>query len=69
MTYLTQPLVDFAADQARPGLTQSEAPAVLAQPLMPIGEPMLALFNPARWPAACVDMQAVLQARSTERSR
>lgn len=69
VTYLTQPPVDFAADQARPGLTQSEALAVLAQQLMPVVEPMLALFDPARWPAVWVDMQAVLQARSAERSR
>ena len=69
VTYLTQPPVDFAADQARPGLTQSEALAVLAQQLMPVVEPMLALFDPAHWPAMWSDMQALLQARSAERSR
>lgn len=69
LTYLTRPPVDFAADQARPGLTQSEALAALAQQLDPIAAPMLALFDPARWPAVWVDMQTVLQARSAERSR
>lgn len=69
VTYLTQPPVDFAADQARPGLTQGEALAALAQQLMPVVEPMLALFDPARWPAVWSNMQAVLQARSAERSR
>ena len=69
VTYLTQPPVDFAADQARPSLTQSEALAVLAQQLDPVAAPMLALFDPARWPAVWMDMQTVLQARSAERSR
>jgi hypothetical protein len=69
VTYLTQPPIDFAADQARPGLSQSEALSQLARQLVPLTGAMLALFEPARWPAAWVDIQAVLQARSAERSR
>lgn len=68
-TYLTRPPVDFAADQARPGLSQSEALSDLAGRLTPVAGEMLALFEPTRWPAAWADMQAVLQARRAERSR
>lgn len=69
VTYLTQPPVDFAADQVRPGLSQSEALSELAQQLAPITGDMLAMFESARWPVAWVDIQAVLHARSAERSR
>lgn len=68
-TYLTRPTVDFAADQARPGLSQSEALRDLAGRLTPIAGEILALFDPARWPVAWADMQAVVQARRAERSR
>jgi len=60
--------VDFVADQARPGLSQSEAPSQLARQLAPVTREMLALFEPACWPATWADMQAVLHARSAERS-
>lgn len=69
VTYLTQPPIDFAADQARPGLSQSEALSQLARQLAPITGDMLALFDPARWPTTWADIQAVLQARSAERAR
>jgi hypothetical protein len=69
VTYLTRPPIDFAADQARPGLSQSEALSQLARQLAPIAGDMLALFDPARWPATWADIQAVLQARSAERAR
>ncbi len=67
--YLTRPPIDFAADQARPGLSQSEALRDLAARLTPVAGEMLALYEPARWPAAWDDMQAVLQERSQERTR
>lgn len=67
--YLTRPPSDFAADQARPGLSQSEALRDLAARLTPVAGEMLALYEPARWPAAWDDMQAVLQERSQERTR
>lgn len=69
VAYLTQPPIDFAADQARPGLSQSEALSQLARQLAPITGDMLALFEPGRWPAAWADIQAVLAARSAERAR
>lgn len=69
VTYLTQPPIDFAADQARPGLSQSEALSQLARQLAPITGDMLALFEPGRWPATWTDIQAVRQARSAERAR
>jgi len=68
-TYLTRPPVDFAADQARPGLSQSEALSDLAGRLTPVIGEMLALFEPARWPATWADMQTVLQTYRAERSR
>lgn len=64
-----QPPVDFVADQARPGLSQSEAFSQLARQLAPVTREMLALFEPACWPVTWADMQAVLHARSAERSR
>lgn len=69
VTYLTQPPIDFAADQARPGLSQSQALSQLAQQVAPIADAMIALFDPACWPVVWTDMQAVLHARSAERSR
>lgn len=67
--YLTRPPIDFAADQARPGLSQSEALRDLAARLAPVAGEMLALYEPARWPAAWGDVQAVLRARRAERTR
>lgn len=69
VTYLVRPPVDFAADQARPSLSQSQALSELAQQLAPVAGEMLALFEAARWPAVWADMQAVLHARSAARSR
>lgn len=69
VAYLTRPPIDFAADQARPGLSQSEALSELARQLAPIAGDMTALFEPGRWPASWADIQAVLQARSAERAR
>ena len=67
--YLTRPPIDFAADQARPGLSQSEALRDLAARLAPVAGEMLALYEPARWPAAWDDVQAVLRARRAARTR
>lgn len=67
--YLTRPPIDFAADQARPGLSQSEALRDLAARLAPVAGEMFALYEPARWPAAWDDVQAVLQERRQERTR
>lgn len=69
VAYLTRPPIDFAADQAHPGLSQGEALSELAQQLAPVTEEMLALFDPARWPAVWADIQAVLHARRAERAR
>ena len=69
VAYLTQPPIDFAADQARPGLSQSEALSQLARQLAPIAGDMPALFAPGRWPSAWADIQSVLAARSAERAR
>lgn len=68
VTYLTRPPIDFAADQARPSLTQSQALSELAQQLAPVAGEMLDLFEAARWPAVWADMQAALHARSAARS-
>ncbi len=69
VTYLNQPPVNFAADQAQLGLSQSEALGELARQLAPITGDMLVLFEPARWSAVWADIQTVLHARSAERSR
>lgn len=63
VTYLTRPPVDFAANQARPPLSQSEALRDLATRLAPVVGEMLALYEPAGWLAAWDDMQAVLRER------
>lgn len=69
IAYLARPPIDFAADQAQPGLMQHLALAQVAGELAPLAGRMVALFQPAGWTEAWQDLQAVLAERRAERER
>lgn len=68
LMYLIQPPIDFVADQAHLGLSQSEALSKLAQQIAPLMPQILALFGPKRWHSAWPEIQAVLEDRRSKRS-